>query len=455
MRLNSLAVRLIVAATLWSAVALLAAGFILTSLYRQSVERSFDQRLTVYLRTLVGMLAAQSQSNLSDPGNLGEQRFELPYSGWYWQVRRRKNGPVVLASKSLFNDVIDFSKAINRHDIEDATGGALLGPDNQSLRALDRTIDFGPGNTYEVLVTGNAGDMADEIAAFTRSTLLTLSVFGVGLVISITAQTRWGLRPLDRVRRGLSDLRTGKAARFTGSYPAEIAPLAKELNALLESNQQIIERARTQVGNLAHALKTPLSVITNEARSGKGVLAEKVTEQAEIMRQQMGAYLDRARIAARSKVIGAVTEVEPVVGRLIRAMNRIHDDRHLRLVCDVPPHSLFRGEQQDLEEIVGNLVDNACKWAKSEVRIGVGYEKPANEEVPGRLIVNIDDDGPGLEPEQRVEATRRGGRLDESKPGSGLGLSIVTDLVALYEGKFSLDRSPAGGLRAAIELPAA
>jgi hypothetical protein len=251
MRLNSLAVRLIVAATLWSAVALLAAGFILTSLYRQSVERSFDQRLTVYLRTLVGMLAAQSPSNLSDPGNLGEQRFELPYSGWYWQVRRRKSGPVVLASKSLFNDVIDFSKAINRHDIEDATGGALLGPDNQSLRALDRTIDFGPGNTYEVLVTGNAGDMADEIAAFTRSTLLTLSVFGVGLVISITAQTRWGLRPLDRVRRGLSDLRTGKAARFTGSYPAEIAPLAKELNALLESNQQIIERARTQVGNLA------------------------------------------------------------------------------------------------------------------------------------------------------------------------------------------------------------
>ncbi len=136
-------------------------------------------------------------------------------------------------------------------------------------------------------------------------------------------------------------------------------------------------------------------------------------------------------------------------------MNRIHDERHLRLISDVPPHSLFRGEQQDLEEIVGNLVDNACKWAKSEVRIGVGYEKPASEEVPGRLLVNIDDDGPGLEPGQRVEATRRGRRLDESKPGSGLGLSIVADLVALYEGKFSLDRSPAGGLRAAIELPAA
>ena len=455
MRPNSLAVRLIVAATLWSAVALLVAGLILTSLYRQSVERSFDERLTVYLRTLIGTLASQTPTKFTDPGNLGEQRFELPYSGWYWQVRRGKDGPVVLASKSLFNDVLDFSTAGSQHKTEDATGGALLGPDNQSLRGLDRTIDFGPGNTYELLVTGNAGDMAEEIAAFTRSTLLTLSVFGLGLIISITAQTRWALRPLDRVRRGLTDLRSGKEARFTGSYPAEIAPLARELNALLESNQQIIERARTQVGNLAHALKTPLSVITNEARSSRGPLASKVTEQAEIMRQQVTSYLDRARIAARSKVIGAVTEVEPVVGRLVRAMNRIHDDRHLRLISDVPPHSLFRGEQQDLEEIVGNLVDNACKWAKSEVRIGVGYEKPARDDTPGRLLVNIDDDGPGLAPEERAEATRRGRRLDESKPGSGLGLSIVTDLVTLYEGKFSLDRSPAGGLRAVIELPAA
>src|SRR5262249_41170646 len=332
---------------------------------------------------------------------------------------------------------------------------ALTGPDNQSLRALDRTIDFGPGNTYEVLVTGNAGDMAAEIAAFRINTLLTLAVFGIGLIVSITVQTRWVLRPLDRVRRGLSDLRTGKEARLTGTYPAEISPLAKELNALLESNQQIIERARTQVGNLAHALKTPLSVITNEARAGQGPLAEKVTDQAEIMRQQVSAYLDRARIAARWKVIGAVTDVEPVTARFVRAMNRIHQDRHLRLVSDVPSEARFRGEQQDLEDIVGNLVDNACKWAKSEVRIGVGYQKPPNDEIPGRLTVNIDDDGPGLDPQQRIEATRRGKRLDESKPGSGLGLSIVTDLVGLYEGRFSLDQSPAGGLRAVIELPAA
>lgn len=455
MRFNSLAVRLIVAASLWSAVALAAAVLLLTQLYRQSVELSFDQRLSVYLRTLVGTLAAQNPSNLTDPGNLGEQRFELPYSGWYWQVQRGKNGPVVLASKSLFNDIIDFTKVIEAHDIEDATGGALVGPDNQSLRVLDRTIDFGPGNSYEVLVTGNAGDMAAEIAAFRNNALLFLAVFGVGLIVSVAALARWVLRPLDRIRRGLADLRSGKETRFTGTYPAEIAPLTKELNALIESNQQIIERARTQVGNLAHALKTPLSVITNEARASQGQLAEKVTEQAEVMRQQVSAYLDRARIAARWKVIGAVTEVEPVVAMFVGAMKKIHQDRELRIVSDVAREARFRGERQDLDDILGNLVDNACKWAKSEVKIGVAYQRPPNDEAPGRLTINIDDDGPGLEPAQRVEATRRGRRLDESKPGSGLGLSIVTDTVALYEGKFSLDRSPAGGLRAVIELPSA
>ena len=284
---------------------------------------------------------------------------------------------------------------------------------------------------------------------------LTLAALGIGLVIATTAQIRWGLRPLDNVRRGLAALRSGKETRFEGPFPAEIQPLAKELNALLESNQEIIERARTQVGNLAHALKTPLSVITNEARAGSGPLAGKVTEQAELMRTQVNHYLERARIAARSKVIGAVTEVEPVVDGIVRAMDRIHEDRGIDLGADVAKGALFRGEKQDLEEIVGNLVDNACKWAKAEVSVTVSYAAPADEETPGRLTLMIDDDGPGLTEAERVEATRRGRRLDETKPGSGLGLSIVTELVGLYEGRFRLDRSPLGGLRAEVELPAA
>jgi signal transduction histidine kinase len=154
-------------------------------------------------------------------------------------------------------------------------------------------------------------------------------------------------------------------------------------------------------------------------------------------------------------VIGAITEVEPAVARLVRAMTRIHEDRHIDLAADVAPGALFRGEQQDLEEIIGNLVDNACKWAKARVTIQVTREGPAGTDEPGRLAVTIDDDGPGLTEEERREATRRGRRLDETKPGSGLGLSIVTELVALYGGAFVLDKAPAGGLRAVVTLPAA
>lgn len=453
MRLNSLAIRLIAAASLWSAVALVVAGLILTSLYRQTVEQAFDERLGVYLTTLIGTLATQDPTRLADPGNLGEQRFELLYSGWYWQVRSRDNGPVLLASRSLFSDILDISKATDTLTIDGVTAGSLIGPEDQSLRVLSRTIIFDPDTSFDVLVSGDAGQLREQVAAFRTSVILTLAVFGIGLVVATMIQIRWGLRPLDHVRSGLAQLRSGKETKFEGPFPAEIEPLAKELNALLDSNQQIIERARTQVGNLAHALKTPLSVITNEARSAGGPFADKIAEQAALMVRQVSHYLDRARIAASSGVIGASTEVEPVIARLVRAMERIHDDKGLALSAEVPENIRFKGEQQDFEEIVGNLLDNACKWARTKVSVGIEYRSLADEDGNRWLKIHIDDDGPGLTAEQRLEATSRGRRLDETKPGSGLGLSIVTDLVGLYEGKVRLDRSPDGGLRAEIELP--
>lgn len=453
MRVNSLAFRLIAGASLWSAIALVVAGVILTSLYRDTVERAFDERLSVYLKTLVGNLATQAPGQLGDPGNLGEQRFELIYSGWYWQIRQ-VNGPVLLASRSLSTDTLDIANATSRSSVDGVEQATLVGPDKQQLRVLQRTITFDVDHRYDVLVAGNASEMQGEITDFRTSVALTLAVFGIGLVASTAFQIRWGLRPLDQVRRGLAALRSGKEQSLDGPFPAEIEPLAKELNALVASNQQIIERARTHVGNLAHALKTPLSVITNEARSDQGKLASKVGEQAEIMRMQINHHLDRARIAARSQVIGAVTEVEPVLARLVRAMRRIHEDRGLTIDLHAPEAARFRGEQQDLEEMVGNLVDNACKWASAKVAVEVVC-LPATGEMDGSLVIRVDDDGPGLTAEQMREATRRGRRLDESKPGSGLGLSIVTDLASLYGGAFEMDRSPLGGLRAELRLPAA
>jgi len=456
LKTNSLAFRLIAAASLWSALALIAAGVILSTLYRHNAEDAFDDRMGVYLKTLIGNIAAQDPAApLIDTGNLGEQRFELPYSGWYWQVRQAGDGAVVIASRSLFSDVLDIGKA-NGRDVDDGvTSGNLVGPDHQSLRVLNQTVTFDPTRKLDVLVAGDAGDMESQIANFDTSVAITLAVFGVGLVLATFFQIRWGLRPLDRARRSLADLRSGKQSRVEENLPAEIEPLVKELNALLDSNQEIIDRARTQVGNLAHALKTPLSVVINEARATGGPFGVKVAEQGEIMRQQVNHYLDRARIAAQVDVIGVITEVNPAIARLVRAMNRIYSDRGLAVSAEGPGLARFRGEQQDLEEIVGNLVDNACKWGRSRVAVTTQYAAPEGGVGAGHLTITIDDDGPGLSPAEMEQAAERGRRLDESKPGSGLGLSIVTDLVALYRGTFRLDRSPLGGLRAAVDLPAA
>ncbi len=223
----------------------------------------------------------------------------------------------------------------------------------------------------------------------------------------------------------------------------------------MNSNQEVVDRARTQVGNLAHALKTPLSVVINEARASHDPASLKIVEQTELMRRQVNHYLDRARIAAQADVIGVVTEIEPVIDRLVRVMTRLYDERAIKLISDVPEGARFRGEQQDFEEIVGNLVDNACKWAKAKVSVTATYRPPDGLDDLGLLELRIDDDGPGLTEAEIEAATTRGHRLDETQPGSGLGLSIVTDLTAMYRGRFSLARARMGGLCAIVELPAA
>jgi signal transduction histidine kinase len=276
------------------------------------------------------------------------------------------------------------------------------------------------------------------------------------LLLITTFQVRFGLAPLKRISEGLAAIRSGGAERLEGAFPVEIAPLARETNALIEANRDLVTRARTQVGNLAHALKTPISVMLNEATtSGDNVLATKVREQTEIMRDQVTRHLERARLAARVAVIGTVTDVRAVVAALARTMEKIHHDRGIAIAIDAPEGARFRGEQQDLEEMVGNLVDNACKWAQSRVAVEVFSERP--DPVDDRRVVRIlvDDDGPGLSPQQREQVARRGRRLDETKPGSGLGLSIVVELASLYGGSLSLGTAPIGGLRAELVLPGA
>jgi signal transduction histidine kinase len=452
MTARSLAFRLFASAAAWVIGVLLVAGILLVSYYQHATENAFDERLHVYLKTLVADLANRAVGDRTAPGALGEPRFELPLSGWYWQINRLDK-PDSNASKSLFEAYLPSLESL---DVPAQPGGVreayFAGPDGRRLRAVERLIDLGEDGRYRVLVAGPADEIDTEIRQFVQALLLTFTFLGVGLVGATMLQVRFGLHPLKRMSATLAAIRAGRAEKLPPDLPSEIAPLARELDALVDSNRQIVERARTHVGNLAHALKTPLSVIANEAATASDeTMRERLAHQVEVMRLHIDHHLQRARIAAAVSVVGSVTDAAPVIEGLARAMEKIHHDKGLSIDLAIEGMPKFRGERQDLEEMVGNLVDNACKWAESRVGIGVALGERDDKPV---LSVVIDDDGPGLAPDRLSEVGRRGRRLDETKPGTGLGLSIVTDLVALYGGIFTLTEAPGGGLRAGLELPA-
>jgi signal transduction histidine kinase len=458
MRLNSLALRLFFSATTWTVLILVITGIVLSSIYRAAVERAFDRRLGVYLRTLVADVATPEENGGKFPQSIGEPLFELPLSGWYWQVTRLDAPtPDVRSSRSLWDGTLPHLADLGASSAAGAARqGYAEGPEGQPLRIIERTIDLGEEGRYLVAVAGDAAEIDDETHSFDGALVITFGVLAIVLLLITTFQVRFGLAPLKRISEGLAAIRSGAAERLEGAFPLEIAPLARETNALLDANREIVTRARTHVGNLAHALKTPISVMLNEATTHRGdPLASKVQEQTEIMRDQVTRHLERARLAARVAVIGTVTDARTVVTALARTMEKIHDHRGIAIDIDAPEGARFRGEQQDLEEMVGNLVDNACKWAQSRVAVEVLLEKP--DPADDRRIVRIlvDDDGPGLSPQEREQVARRGRRLDETKPGSGLGLSIVLELASLYGGSLTLGTAPIGGLRADLVLPGA
>src|SRR5215470_3873906 len=379
MRLNSLALRLFFSATTWTVVILVVTGIVLASLYRSAVERAFDRRLGVYLRTLVADVAMPEENAGKFPQSMGEPLFDLPLSGWYWQVTRLDAPtPDVRSSRSLWDATLPHLADLGASSTPGAAReGYVEGPEGQRLRIVERTIDLGEEGRYLVAVAGDAAEIDEETRNFDGALVVTFGVLGIVLLLITTFQVAFGLAPLKRISEGLAAIRSGRAERLEGAFPIEIAPLARETNALLDANRDIVSRARTQVGNLAHALKTPISVMLNEAGAqGADPLARKVREQTEIMRDQVTRHLERARLAARVAVIGTVTEVRPVVTALARTMEKIHHDRGIAIAVDAPEGLRFRGEQPDLEEMVGNLVDNACKWAQSRVAVEVLSERP-------------------------------------------------------------------------------
>ena len=453
--IHSISARLFLTAAASSAVVLLIASFFITAYYRREAEDIFERRLDVYLRAIVADVSEAGEEGRLGPGQLGDPQFELPGSGWYWQITRLDTPThEIKASRSLFVGLLPKLSDLGvAAEVGGFRRGYALGPDGRRLRIVERIIDVGDLGVYLVQIAASTEEMEEQIERFLLGLFVAFATLAIALSGVAAFQVRFGLKPLRLLREELIAIGRGEKDHIAGNYPKEVAPLVEEANVLIGANRDILERARLQVGNLAHALKTPLSVIINEANASPSTLADKITEQANLMRDQISFYLDRARAAARGATIGASTQIEPCLDGLLRTFRKIYAARKIQFSETTMKDLRFLGERQDLEEMIGNLLDNAGKWAHSEVKIEITPFKPENASNRLLLQIIIDDDGPGLSPIQREQATQRGQRLDESKPGSGLGLSIVADLAAAYGGGLNLDDSPLGGLRATLLLP--
>jgi len=430
---------------------LAAGGAVLSNAFRMAAQSNFDAALQADMDGLI--LAAEPDPNggvmLAD--RFLNHNFLRVYSGLYYQIRQGNSGGQI--SRSLFDKEIT---PVNQTKKGALTWSSAVGPENQQLRVVSRKVDLTPDNSgdaeYTFLVAGDMAAVERQTQEFNTTLFWSFLILGLGLIAAILVQVKVGLLPLRQVSKGLAKIRDGEARRLEGRFPTEIAPLATELNSLIQHSEEVVGRARTHVSNLAHFLKTPLAVLAAEAEAHESdaaaaPLAEMVKRQVFSMRRQVDHYLTRARAAGSLDVLGNRTQISAVMDDLARVIARIHVTRGIVIDAECDDGVYFRGERQDLEEMLGNLIDNGCKWAKSRVRVRC-------EKAGGRLVLTVEDDGPGLSAQQRAQVGSRGERLDESVPGSGLGLAIVRDISKLYGGFFSLDQSSLGGVLARLELPA-
>ena len=452
---RSLALRIIALSTIWAIITLIIITLIISTVYRQASERGFNSLLSAHLFNLISSVGVSDNGALTGSVDLGDLRFSEPDSGWYWAVEPVSGGLTgQLRSLSMTEALPSPTAAEAPFDFEFQRSYRMDGIAGEELQVFESEFVLDAQNRVaRFRVMGNRTELENEIGAFQGRLFTYLSIFGVGMVAINAIAIMLGLRPLGRVREALSKVREGTAKRLDGKFPAEIEPLANETNALIENNKRIVERARTQVGNLAHSLKTPLAVLLNEARIIGGDKGRLIETQASAMQQQLEHYLQRARIAAQRDSVVYRTPLSPSLKRMVRVMEKLNPNTKVTL--DLPAEEiLFAGEREDFEEIVGNLLENAMKWGRSAVLVSARAIERADPG-SGMFELAIEDDGPGIPADKARDALQRGKRLDETKPGTGLGLAIVSDLVNEYGGKLGLERSTLGGLKATVQLSTA
>ena len=445
--MNSLAVRLFLSATIWIILTLFAAGFLLSDLNKKSNLAAFDDRLNLLLETLIGASRVDSSDGITVVSPIGDPRFSQPYSGWYWQIN--SGSKTLSRSRSMWDQVFTSDKRL--------IGGRSQFIDNVSsdkdqrviekkeLHVVERKISFpGISSPLIFLVSGDTEEYKDNIDEFDRTLSTTLIVLGVGLMIAVYLQVNYGLLPLNKIKQALFKIRNGDEKKLKDQYPLEVQPLATEINDLLNHNEKIVDRAKTHVGNLAHVLKTPLAVISNEVNESDKVLKNQII----VMKKHIDRYLKKAHLDSVGKATKEKIDIVKLTKKMLNIFDKLYPNRRITLNHSIKSAFIF-SSLEDMEEVIGNLIENACKYGNSKIFIEI---RNINEE---ELIFIVSDDGIGLPIEEMNKVFARGFRLDEQKPGTGLGLNIVKDIVeTYYKGEVKLRKSEKlGGLEVRIKLP--
>ncbi len=457
----SLRFRLLAATLVALSVALVLAGLLLSGLFRQHVERQFEDTLRLQLDQLTASVNFNAAGDPQPmPQTLPDPRWQQPYSGLYWQIDGEGGGGGpeqrgLLRSRSLWDTALTLPAdalldgAVHAHQIAGPLGVRLL--------LLERSVHAAeqPERRWRLVVAADTRSLEVAVTRFSGMLAAYLVLLFLLLVLAALAQVYVGLRPLRALEQAVINVREGRAQRLQGQFPAEVQALSDDFNLVLDRHAEVVERARRHAGNLAHAVKTPLAVLAQVAAQDTApALSRLVQEQVQIATRHIDWHLARARAAGAQRLPGQRTAISPALGGLIRVMQRVHAARGLLIECDTSLDNTdwaFAGEEQDLQEMLGNVLDNACKWARQTVRVSVAAVAGAS---PPQLRVCIEDDGPGIDEALRQQVLARGVRADESVPGSGLGLAIVADLVQLYGGSMQLGTSTLGGLKLELYLPA-
>ncbi len=434
---------MILTAAAWIMILLIGGGAALDRVLTSSVEQNFDNQLEYVLTAMIASAEIGPDGEIRMNRPLGDQRFLEPNSGLYWQITGK--GAIPFPSRSLWDRALKVPQSHNDRAVHFRNSDEFAG---EPLRIAERSIKLPDSEISWTFMVAQSRDSLDAQIQQLRSVLVTsFLLLALGLIILAALQTFYGLWPLRAVRQAIAQMRSGRESRVTDALPDEVMPMVNELNALLDHNEKQAEESRRHAGNLAHALKTPLTVIMNSATAQAPDLAETVIREATTMRRQVDHHLARARAVGRRGHSHSRAQVWDSLESVERAVSRLYS--HVRLDMAGDKTIAARVERQDLDEMLGNLIENAAKYGGGSVFVTV-------EDAGDFVEMLVEDDGQGIPEAERERIFDRGARLDTGKPGTGLGLAIVRDVVEIYGGTVALEESEdLGGLLVRLRLPKA